>query len=144
MPPRKTPSKFVLVVGYILAVILGIWLAYLFLRFLSSRIDFTHLSDAQRLLMVLGSIVFGILAYYSLRSGLSKCRNAECKEHDSSHERSDCPPPRTLCQVHKTVVAKDTCNDKEKHSEKYPTCTRKKTFHLKKSISQESKRSQYL
>jgi len=57
MPPGKTLDEAVLVGGYILAVILGIYLAYLFLRFLNTRVNFGHPTDAQRLLMSLGSIV---------------------------------------------------------------------------------------
>ena len=140
MRNRAEVKRVVLVGGYTLAASLGVYLAYLFLRFLNTHIDFVHPTDTQRLLMVLGSVVFGILAYSLLLAGLAKGRNSECKKYYNPNKRGNSPCPRTLHQLHETIVTEHSCDDKTKDPKKYPTCLSKKLFHVKKSISQKIKR----
>jgi len=126
--------RYIKVGGYILAGILGIYLGYLFVNFLSTRIDFSHPTDTQRLSMALGSIAFGILAYCSLFTGLSKCRKGECKKHHSPNEITSSPSQRTFCQVLKAIITQGSRNDKAKETKKYPACICKKVSHFLVSI----------
>ena len=126
--------RYIRVGGYILAGILGVYLGYLFVNFLSNRIDFNYPTDAQRLLMSLGGIAFGILAYLSLFTGLSKCRKGECKKHHSPDEISSSPSQRTFYQVLEAIINQRSRNDKTKESKKYPACVCKKVSHFLLSI----------
>jgi hypothetical protein len=126
--------KYIRMSGYILAGILGIYLAYLFVNFLSTRIDFNHPTDTQRLLISFGSIAFGVLAYLSLFASLSKRRKGECKKHHSPNEVSSSPSQRTFYQVLKAIVTQCSRNDKTEESKKYPACVCKKAFHFLLSI----------
>ena len=129
MPPRKAPNRVVLAGGYILAVIIGICLACLFLRLLSTHIDFQHPTDAQRAMMQFGCIAFGILSFYSFFVGLSKCRNSERQEGCRTNKIANSSSPRAFCQVHKPVVTQYNRNDKTRDPKNYPACILKKLSH---------------
>lgn len=64
---NRKPPKGVVVIGYTVAIFIGIYLAYLFVEFLNNYINLTHPTGPERVLMISGCIGLSALAYYSFR-----------------------------------------------------------------------------